>query len=78
MIPLLAGPHLSFLADILGVPLSAYRQIHHAGGMISFFLLIFHALTVIATRTAFPLRATENTWGVIVSRLSFPSPKVNA
>jgi hypothetical protein len=62
MIPLFAGPHLSYLADILGVPLRAYRRIHRAGGMMSFFLLIFHVLTVIATRTAFPLRVTENTW----------------
>lgn len=73
MIPLMAGHHLSVLADILGIPLHAYRQIHRAGGMMSLVLLISHVLVVLVTKTSFPLRTAENIWGFIVSKLSFHS-----
>ena len=47
MISLFAGPHLSFLADILGFCLGTYRRVHRSAGVMSFALLLFHALVVV-------------------------------
>lgn len=66
LIPLLASPHLSFPADLLGVPLRTYRQLHRSAGLMSLVLLSFHALTVVATKTPFPLHTPENYFGLIV------------
>ena len=52
MIPLLAGPHLSFLADILGFRLGTYRRVHCSAGVMSFALLLFHILVVAFQRTS--------------------------
>ncbi|KAF2258055.1 hypothetical protein CC78DRAFT_538086 [Lojkania enalia] len=65
MVPNFAGSHLSFLADILGVPLSTYQQIHRSSGIMSVSLLIFHVLTIIGSRNPFPLQVAENLWGLI-------------
>ena len=73
MIPVLAGHHLGFLADILGIPLSVYQRLHRAGGVMSFLLLLCHVLAVISTKTAFPLSAKENMWGFIVRHSHFPA-----
>jgi len=70
MIVVFAGPHLSFLADILGLSLTLYRRLHRSFGLMSFFLLSFHVLTMIGSRVSFPLRQAENLWGVIVSLLT--------
>ena len=73
MIPVLAGHHFGFLADLLGIPLSLYQRLHRAGGIMSFFLLLFHVLAVITTKTAFPLSVKENMWGLIVRLFHFPT-----
>src|SRR5258705_6552614 len=39
-IPLFAGPHLSFLADLLGVSLRTYRHVHRSTGLMSFALIL--------------------------------------
>lgn len=70
MVPNFAGSHLSFLADILGVPLSTYQQIHRSSGIMSVLLLLFHVLTILGCRTPFPLQVAENLWGLIVSHSS--------
>jgi hypothetical protein len=70
MVPNFAGSHLSFLADIVGVPLSTYQQIHRSSGIMSVLLLLFHVLTIIGSRTPFPLQVAENLWGLIVSHSS--------
>lgn len=67
MITLFAGPYLNFLADILGVSLNTYQRVYRSVGIMSFVLLLFHVLTVIASRNSFPLRIAENMWGIIVS-----------
>jgi hypothetical protein len=77
MIFLFVNLHFNFLAIILGIPLNVYRRTYYVGKIISIFF-IFHALIVIATRTAFPLRIIKNIWGIIISHLSFPFLKVNA
>lgn len=65
MITLFAGPYLNFLADILGVSLNTYQRVYRSVGIMSFVLLLFHVLTVIASRNSFPLRIAENMWGII-------------
>jgi hypothetical protein len=49
LIPLFAVPHLSTLADQLGVTLSTFRQIHQSVGEIAVILTIFHLLVMIAS-----------------------------
>jgi len=74
LIPAVAGPHLSFLADIFGLSLTTYRRVHRSFGIMSSFLLSLHVFTMIANRTHFPLHLAENLWGLIVSTqpLFFP------
>jgi hypothetical protein len=67
LIPAVAGPHLSFLADIFGLSLTTYRRVHRSFGIMSCFLLSLHVFTMIANRTQFPLHLAENLWGLIVS-----------
>ena len=66
MIPLFLGPHLSFLAGLFGVSLDTYRLVHRSAGVMSVMLLLFHVLTVVAGRTAFPLSELANLYGLIV------------
>jgi hypothetical protein len=69
LVPAVAGPHLSFLADILGVSLTTYRRIHRSFGIMSCFLVGLHVLIMIANKVPFPLHQVENLWGLIVSAL---------
>lgn len=66
MIPLLAGPHLSFLADILSFRLDTYRRVHRSAGVMSFALLLFHVLVIAFQRTSLSLRIPEHLYGTIV------------
>jgi hypothetical protein len=75
LIPLFLGPHLSFLADILGVSLNTFRYMHRSAALMSSGLVLFHALTVIS-RTAFALHGAKNRSAVVVSTalfLEFPA-----
>ena len=45
MIPLFAGLHHGFLADLFGISLDMYRRIHRSAGLMSFFLALFYVLT---------------------------------
>ncbi|KAF2844514.1 hypothetical protein T440DRAFT_436369 [Plenodomus tracheiphilus IPT5] len=65
LIPAFTGPHLSSLADILGVSLCTFRRIHRSAGIMSLSLLAFHIATVLANRTPFSLRVAENMWGLV-------------
>jgi predicted ferric reductase len=69
MIPLFLGPHLGFLADILGISLSTFRLMHRSAGMMSCSLVLFHVLAMLVSHTAFPLRGTANLSAVVVSTL---------
>ena len=66
MIALLADPHLSFLADILGFRLGISRHVHRSAGVMSFALLLFHVLIVAFQRTSLSLRTPEHLYGTIV------------
>ena len=65
MIPLFAGPHLSFLADMLGFRLATYRRVHRSAGLMSFALLLFHILSIAVQRTSFSLSVPEHLYGMI-------------
>ncbi|EHY57102.1 hypothetical protein HRR83_002602 [Exophiala dermatitidis] len=65
LIPLMAGPHLSFPADLLGVTLRTYRRFHRSLGLMSSVLLGFHVLTVLVEKKPFPLQISENLFGLI-------------
>jgi hypothetical protein len=64
--PAFAGPHLSFLADILGVSLDTFRRIHRSAGAVSAMLVAFHVSTVVAAQTPFPLRGAQNMGALVV------------
>ena len=66
MIPLFAGPHLSFVADLLGVSLTTYRQIHGTAGVGSFGLLGFHVLEAVSGGS-YSLASRRNVFGLVVS-----------
>jgi hypothetical protein len=72
LIPPLAGFHLSFLADLLRVSLSTFRQIHRSAGVMSVFLLLIHIATIVGYRTSLPLHVPENLWAVIVRSVFYP------
>jgi hypothetical protein len=64
--PALAGPHLSFLADGLGVSLQTYKCLHRSTGVVSFLLLVCHLSAVAISRATFPMHTAQNLSGVIV------------
>ncbi|KAH8726708.1 cell surface metalloreductase [Phaeosphaeriaceae sp. PMI808] len=65
LIPAFASLHLSFPADVLGLTLTTYRRFHRVLGAMSCCLLAFHVFTILASGIPFPLRQTENFWGLI-------------
>ena len=67
LIPVFAGPHLSFLADLLGLALSTFQQIHRSAGLMSVFLALFHVLIIVAFRPSFALSLPQNLFAVVVS-----------
>ena len=67
MIPLFAGSHLSYLADLLGLTLRGFRCIHRSAGLMSFSLAILHVLVEFASRPSFDMNLAENLFAVIVS-----------
>ncbi|CZR52131.1 uncharacterized protein PAC_02008 [Phialocephala subalpina] len=74
MIPLFLGPHLGFLADILGVSLSTFRLMHRSAGVMSCSLVLFHVLAMLVSHTVFPLRGTANLSAVVWSIPLFLGP----
>mgnify|MGYP003624684285 FL=1 len=69
MVPLFLGPHLGFLADILGISLSTFRLMHRSAGLMSCSLVLFHVLAVFVSHTAFSVRGIANLSAIIVSSL---------
>jgi hypothetical protein len=67
MIPLFAGPHLTFLADQLGVPLKTVRHLHRSASLMTFVLCAFHVVVIAASRAPLPLGVAQNLFAVIVS-----------
>jgi predicted ferric reductase len=69
LILLFVVPHLGTLADLLGVTLSTFRQIHRSAGVMAVMLTIFHVLVMIASQPSFTLDLAQNKFAVIVSSL---------
>lgn len=67
LIPVFAGPHLSTLADLLGVALATVRRIHRSAGVMAIAFTVLHVLLIIASKHAFPLDQLKNLFTVIVS-----------
>lgn len=67
LIPLFLGPHLSFLADVLGVSLSTIQCIHRSSSLMSLGLVLFYVLVIVTSNTAFTLFSTKNLSAVVVS-----------
>ena len=66
MIPLFAGPHLGFLADLLGISVAAYRRLYRSAGLVSSALFLFHVLTMVG-RGSLSVGIGRGLFGVIVS-----------
>jgi hypothetical protein len=66
LIPLFFGPHLGFAADVLGLSLGAFRNVHRSAGLVSSGLVLFHTAVVIKSRTEFALSSTKNVSAVVV------------
>ena len=69
LMPVFAGPHLSTLADLLGVSLSMFRQIHRSAGVTAVALAIFHVLVMVTSQPSFSLDLPQNLFAVIVGSL---------
>jgi hypothetical protein len=67
LVTLFLGPHLSFLADTLGVSLSTFRHIHRSAGLMALGLVLFHAIVIVTSPTAFTLSNAKNLSAVVVS-----------
>lgn len=67
MIPLFAGPHFSFLADLLGVSVTAYQRVHRSAGLMSFVLALFHVLVAVISGASFSLAMGQYLFALIVS-----------
>jgi hypothetical protein len=68
---LLSALHLSYLADLLGVPLRICRQIHRAAGWMTAALIAFHVvIAVLLQRVDFSLHEAQNVSTVIVRSYS--------
>jgi hypothetical protein len=64
--PALAGLHLGFLADVLGISLLTFKSVHRSAGVVSFLLLACHLSAVAILKIAFPINVAQNLFGVIV------------
>ncbi|KAI6080158.1 ferric-chelate reductase [Hypoxylon rubiginosum] len=60
LIFLYAGPHLSFLADVLGVSLYTFRRLHASAGGAALALAIFHCIVGAAERGGFSFATSQN------------------
>ena len=64
-IPLLAGPHLAFLADRLGLSLKSIRNVHRSAGWMTAVLVLLHAIAA-ASDGPLPLDVPQNLFAAIV------------
>jgi hypothetical protein len=67
LITLFLGPHLSFLADTLGISLRTFQHIHRSAGLMALGLVLFHAIVTVTSPTAFALSDAKNLSAVVVS-----------
>lgn len=66
MIILFAGPHLGFLADVLGVSVRTFRRFHVSAALVSLVLAIFHSILGVARKGNLSLRNPEDLFAIVV------------
>jgi hypothetical protein len=49
LVPLLSGPSFNVLADLLGISLGTFQRFHRSAEVMSFVLLVFYVITVVAS-----------------------------
>jgi hypothetical protein len=67
LVTLFLGPHLSFLANTLGVSLSTFWHIYCSASLIALGLVLFYAIVIVTSSTAFALSDAKNLSAVVVS-----------
>ena len=77
MMPAYFGCHLSFICDILGVPLSAYRLFHASTGTMSIVLALLHVVIHVVPKVSPVLDGSGGLYGLVVSDVS-PKPAFSA
>ncbi|KFY03642.1 hypothetical protein V490_00110 [Pseudogymnoascus sp. VKM F-3557] len=68
MIPLLAGPHFAFLADLIGLSLKTIRGVHRSAGWMTAALVFLHAMAA-ASDGPFPIDVSQNLFAVVGASL---------
>jgi hypothetical protein len=66
MVLLFLGPHLSHLADILGISLRNVRVMHRSAGLMFSSLILVHVFVMLFSQKSFPLRSIPNLSAVVV------------
>ncbi|KFY55815.1 hypothetical protein V496_06884, partial [Pseudogymnoascus sp. VKM F-4515 (FW-2607)] len=72
MIPLLAGPHFAFLADLIGLSLKTIRGVHRSAGWMTAALVFLHAMAA-ASDGPLPIDVSQNLFAVVYINLWIPS-----
>ena len=70
---LFTSPHLSFLADRLSVSIHTCRRLHVFVALVSFILVTFHAVVVLAKKGTYMLDSSPNIWAVVVGTSLLPT-----
>lgn len=73
MVPVFAGPHLSFLSNLTGMTLKTHRRLHRSAGIMSFALMLFHVLVLISDRISFSSGDSANLYPIMVGISSKPA-----
>jgi hypothetical protein len=64
-----AAPHLSFLADLLGLSLHSCRRLHASAGSAAFMLAVCHAVFAAVSQGKLSLEKPRDLFALIVRRL---------
>lgn len=64
-----AAPHLSFLADMLGLSLHSCRRFHASAGSVAFLLAVSHAVLAAVSQGKLDLGRPRDLFALIVRRL---------
>lgn len=67
LIPLLSGPHLGALADVVGLSLHTWKLLHRSACFMAVSQAIFHSVVSIITHPSIDWSAHRSLFGVLVS-----------
>ncbi|OWT42580.1 hypothetical protein VFPPC_18319 [Pochonia chlamydosporia 170] len=73
MLFLFAGPHLSFLADILGLSVNSCRRLHGCAGAVAFLLAVSHSVAGAIAKGSIVLSKPQDLFALTVGHLQ-PTP----